>query len=566
MLYLNKLFSFPALQALCLLLLGLTLPTPALARMPEQFEIKAADALLSDIEECTIDSLAGQDKWSCIEAKYAELLRMHLEDVNPSAHWCAAYSAWERGDVALTYERLNLIKAEFPTYENLKIKKGFTQLVDWLSFLDHNFTEVKLRQPLFGEPMLLEGETSAAKAFANWQLIHERHFNGYLRLGTYTFGDRTLVVTADGVTEQETPEVAATALPSTGPGILVLTYPSQVPHLFPSGTKLEWDASLYGVMTWSTETDCMAQGDNALEKYALQTVTPDKPIEHEAFAGTYWVATYLWHNKERFIRQETSCREVVIVSGQKTEFSPRISSTPAMVERQLHPPTQDFLDGMALVGPGLRFDSPTQPVSTGLSLVLEARMTPEWWINASPNWTLGYQAWLDVRTFGTYTPAMSWGFGGTMGRDWNLPTKAGTVSFLVDGGLMLGTGVFGTSCSFNAAATSLAETDMTCGGFGGAFPRLLTPGYQELPASFYGFYGGVTARAMVRWNVKNSGWFVGGGAWGLGQMFLAPSQQDQTATVVFTDDSNAEVPYSWGSSVFLRGQVVPGLVVGGRFP
>lgn len=573
--FLKKLFnksltSIPALLLAICLLLGIALPSPALARMPEQFELKAADALLTDIQECTIDSLAGQNKWSCVEDKYTELLDMRLEEVNPSAHWCAAYSAWERGDVALTYKRLNLIAKEFPNYENLKIKKGFTTLKAWLQFIDEGYAPVKLRQPWFGPLRELTGLDSAAKIFAVQQLKSTRHFEGFLLLGEYTFGSKTLVVTADGVTEKEVPVVEERPLVSSvapGSGLMVITYPKRVPRLFPSHTAVEWDRSLYGVMSWSAEADCLAGAENRLGKYNLQLLAPGKPIEYQVVAGTYWVATYLWHNKV-FTRQEAGCREVVITAGEKTVFVPEISQTPAMVERQLHPPTQDFLDGMALIGPGFRSDSPTNTGGVGFSTVLEGRMTPEWWINATPNWTLGYQLWLDVRTFGTYTPAVSGGFGGTMGRDWYVPTKVGTITFLADGGLMLGTGVFGTNCSFNAAATSLSETDMVCGGGEGLlFPRLQPDTYEEMPAGFNAFYAGITARAMARLDVKNSGWYVGAGAWSIGQMFLLPGQQmDQTAKVVLTDGTNVEVPFKWGTSLVFRGQLLPGIVVGGRFP
>lgn len=213
------------LLALLISLSLLALPNAALARVPTQVEVAEADALLSNIEECAKDSVSGrQDKWSCVEQNYHKLLAMRLESVNPAAHWSAAHASWARGDIAMTYQRLRLIEAEFPNYENRKLGGAFTSVKTWLVWLDANYESIKLRQPFFGPPKELtdnEGGSVATK-FANAQLGSTRHFEGYLPHAEYTFGDQVLVVNADGVSEKQAepakaPETVATAIPAGPP-------------------------------------------------------------------------------------------------------------------------------------------------------------------------------------------------------------------------------------------------------------------------------------------------------------------------------------------------------------
>lgn len=432
---------FALLVAMFMALLGMFVPSPAHARgIPTQVEAAAADALLSDIEECARDK-----KWDCVEAKYDELRRMRLDSINPSATWCAAFASEARGDIALTFERLNLIFVSFPSYENKKLGDlEFTSVKTWLQFMDANFAPVKFRLPFVlyaSRPREIEGTSSAALTFANQQLKSTRRFKGYLPKGQYSFGGNTIIVGDSGVVADE--ELAA---------------------------------------------------------------------------------------------------EPVVKTTRK-------------------------LDMHVLGGPGLRFDEPLQPVNVGPSFVVNIRPQPSWWNKPKPGWTFGYQLWLDARNFGTYHPGVSWGMGGVVGNDWTKTTPAGEFTFMLDVGLMLGTGVHSTTCQYNTQAASADQVDMTCGYGEGVLPMLTTQ--ARLPGSFYNVFSGGTLQALARLDVKNSGWYVGGGVWLLGQVFILPGQQMEglEARVILADGREVTIPYHWSGSPFaFGGQVVPGIMVGRSLP
>lgn len=250
-------------------------------------------------------------------------------------------------------------------------------------------------------------------------------------------------------------------------------------------------------------------------------------------------------------------------------YQPVLSSQPVALPAEPVAKASGQLDLQVLTGPGLRFDSPLQPVNAGGSLVVNLRPQPSWWVNTKPGWTFGYQFWLDARKFGTYYPGLSWGLGGTVGHDWAKATRAGTFTLLVDAGLLLGTGVHGTSCAYNARATAASQVNMTCGGFDeGFFPKEILSGQEKIPGSFYGFFGGGTVQALVRLNVKNTGFYVGAGAWALGQVFILPGRQLESleARMVLANGREVIVPYHWGAPLAFGAQMVPAIMVGRSLP
>ncbi len=347
-------------------------------------------------------------------------------------------------------------------------------------------------------------------------------------------------------------------------GTLVITPPRKQPRTFPSLRVQEYDAADYTVLMWKGHIKCSEINPGAvMGRFGFPPRGEDDSVR-AVWAGDYTLATYMRYGESQLVYQG-ACQHVTVGFNEEVRYRPNLSLNQEMAERYFREWDSIPMEGNLLFGAGLRFDDPREGVvvSSGLTVVGKMAPIPTYWLDADPDWTAGYQFMVDLRKFAAYNPALSWGIGGFMQKQLHHQSDAGMIEAQFDLGLMLGTGAHGASCAYDS---TVEDFDLRCYG------PLSAEG--SIPAGFSSFYGGFTAAVGFRWNVDNSGWYIGADVWGMLQLYMPMNYATESgltagganqAEVLLSDGTTVSVPYRWRQGLIPGGMIVPAISVGRRF-
>jgi hypothetical protein len=147
-------------------------------------DVAAVDAAMAEVHRISdeIRNLGRRQIWSGVERKYVQLLKLG-QAAPADVHLVAAYSARERGELLLVFDRLSRAAQGKPTQA----------VVDWLWDLDHNYGRVELiadrrrTAVLSANEMPLDPSPRKAVQTAIQVCDDKGKFNGLLPRGEYIF-------------------------------------------------------------------------------------------------------------------------------------------------------------------------------------------------------------------------------------------------------------------------------------------------------------------------------------------------------------------------------------------